>query len=94
MVGLGAINQAAGQTAKTAVIVHEDSLFGTGTANLLVEAAAEHGHHVLEVMKHPTPTLDFNNIVLRIKAHNPDLSSRPTTTTNTSCSRAPCSSRR
>jgi len=25
------------------------------------------------LMKHPTPTLDFNNIVLRIKEHNPDL---------------------
>src|SRR6185312_8015283 len=31
------------------------------------------GITVLEVMKHPTPNLDFNNIVLRIKAVNPDL---------------------
>lgn len=73
MTGLGAINQAAGQIAKTAVIVHEDSLFGTGTANLLSKQLPNMGIQVLEVMKHPTPTLDFNNIVLRIKAHNPDL---------------------
>ncbi len=71
--GLGAINQGAGQVAKTAVIVHEDSLFGTGTANLLSKALPNIGITVLEVMKHPTPTLDFNNIALRIKAHNPDL---------------------
>lgn len=73
MTGLGAINQAAGQIAKTAVVVHEDSLFGTGTANLLAKQLPNMGIDVLEVMKHPTPTLDFNNIVLRIKAHNPDL---------------------
>jgi len=71
--GLGAINQAAGQIAKTAVIVHEDSLFGTGTAKLLAKALPNIGITVLEVMKHPTPELDFNNIVLRIKEHNPDL---------------------
>ncbi len=71
--GLGAINQGAGQAAKTAVIVHEDSLFGTGTAGLLSKALPNIGITVLEVMKHPTPTLDFNNIVLRIKQHNPDL---------------------
>ncbi|HEY1720666.1 MAG TPA: ABC transporter substrate-binding protein [Magnetospirillaceae bacterium] len=71
--GLGAINQGSGQIAKTAVIVHEDSLFGTGTANLLSKALPNIGITVLEVMKHPTPTLDFNNIALRIKQHNPDL---------------------
>lgn len=71
--GLDAINKAAGSPAKTAVIVHEDSLFGTGTANLLTKQLPTIGIEVLEAMKHPTPTLDFNNIVLRIKAHNPDL---------------------
>jgi branched-chain amino acid transport system substrate-binding protein len=71
--GLDAINTAAGKPAKTAMIVHEDSLFGTGTANLLSKALPEIGIQVIEVMKHPTPTRDFNNIVLRIKAQNPDL---------------------
>jgi branched-chain amino acid transport system substrate-binding protein len=67
------INAAAGNPAKTAVIVHEDSAFGTGTANLLSKALPDIGIEVLDVIKHPTPTLDFNNIVLTIKAKNPDI---------------------
>jgi branched-chain amino acid transport system substrate-binding protein len=70
---LDQINTAAGKPAKTAIIVHENSAFGTGTAALLQKRLAGIGIQVLEVMKHPTPNLDFNNIVLRIKAQNPDL---------------------
>ncbi|HUN45702.1 MAG TPA: ABC transporter substrate-binding protein [Stellaceae bacterium] len=70
---LQAINAAAGNPAKTAVIVHEDSAFGTGTAGLLSKALPDIGIQVLDVIKHPTPTLDFNNIVLTIKAKNPDI---------------------
>jgi branched-chain amino acid transport system substrate-binding protein len=70
---LDQINTAAGKPAKTAVIVHENSAFGTGTAKLLENQLGGIGINVLEVMKHPTPNLDFNNIVLRIKAANPDL---------------------
>ncbi|HYM31175.1 MAG TPA: ABC transporter substrate-binding protein [Candidatus Cybelea sp.] len=70
---LDQINTAAGKPAKTAMIVHEDSAFGTGTANLLQKQLGGIGIEVLEVMKHPTPNLDFNNIVLRIKARNPDI---------------------
>jgi branched-chain amino acid transport system substrate-binding protein len=71
--GLDAINTAAGKPAKTAMIVHEDSLFGTGTANLLSKELPGIGLEVIEVMKHPTPTRDFNNIVLRIQAQKPDI---------------------
>ncbi len=67
------INAAAGNPAKTAVIVHEDSAFGTGTAGLLSKELPGIGIEVLDVIKHPTPTLDFNNIVLTIKAKNPDI---------------------
>jgi branched-chain amino acid transport system substrate-binding protein len=67
------INAAAGSPAKTAVIVHEDSAFGTGTAGLLSKELPGIGIEVLDVIKHPTPTLDFNNIVLTIKAKNPDI---------------------
>ena len=67
------INAAAGNPAKTAIIVHEDSAFGTGTAGLLAKELPGIGIEVLEVIKHPTPTLDFNNIVLTIKAKNPDI---------------------
>jgi branched-chain amino acid transport system substrate-binding protein len=67
------INAAAGTPARTAVIVHEDSAFGTGTAGLLSKELPGIGIEVLDVIKHPTPTLDFNNIVLTIKAKNPDI---------------------
>ena len=67
------INAAAGNAAKTAIIVHEDSAFGTGTAALLAKELPGIGIEVLEVIKHPTPTLDFNNIVLTIKAKKPDI---------------------
>ena len=33
----------------------------------------ERGFQVLETIPHPTPTRDFNNVVLKIKAQNPDL---------------------
>lgn len=67
------INAASGNVAKTAIIVHEDSAFGTGTANLLAKELPGIGIEVLEIIKHPTPTLDFNNIVLTIKAKKPDI---------------------
>jgi branched-chain amino acid transport system substrate-binding protein len=67
------INDQAGKTAKTAMIVHEDSAFGSGLAKLLTAQLPERGFQVLEVIPHPTPTRDFNNVVLKIKAQNPDL---------------------
>src|SRR5579872_5746448 len=67
------INGAAGNPAKTAIIVHEDSAFGSGTAALLQKELPGIGIEVLEAIKHPTPTLDFNNIVLTIKAKKPDI---------------------
>jgi branched-chain amino acid transport system substrate-binding protein len=70
---LDKINKAGGSVAKTAVIVHEDSLFGTGTAKLLSAELPKIGIEVVDVIKHPTPTRDFTNIVLQIKAKNPDL---------------------
>lgn len=70
---LDAINKAAGSPAKTAMIIHEESLFGTGTANLLTEKLPEKGIEVIEVIKHANPTRDFTNIVLRIKSRKPDL---------------------
>ncbi len=70
---LVAINDGAGKPAKTAIIVHEDLLFGSGVAKLLGAKLPEHGFKVLESMAHPTPTRDFNTIVLKIKAQNPDL---------------------
>jgi branched-chain amino acid transport system substrate-binding protein len=70
---LHVLNTAAGKPAKTVMIIHEESLFGTGTANLLARELPGYGYDVKEVIKHANPTRDFNNIVLRIKAVNPDI---------------------
>ena len=67
------INEQAGKPAKTALIVHEDSAFGAGLAKLLNAHLPERGFQVVETISHPTPTRDFNNVVLKIKAQNPDL---------------------
>src|SRR5580765_3896567 len=73
LANLSAINDAAGQPAKTVMIVHEDSLFGPGLAKLLNAALPAQGFQILETIPHPTPTRDFNNVVLKIKAQKPDL---------------------
>ena len=70
---LVAINDAAGKPAKSAMIVHEDSAFGAGLAKLLNAQLPTRGFTVLETISHPTPTRDFNNVALKIKAQNPDL---------------------
>lgn len=67
------LNTGAGKPARSVMIVHEESLFGTGTANLLARELPNYGFEVKEVIKHANPTRDFNNIVLRIKAVNPDI---------------------
>ena len=68
-----AINDKAGKPAKTVMIVHEDSAFGSGLAKLLNAQLPTQGFSVLETIAHPTPTRDFNNVVLKIKAANPDI---------------------
>ncbi len=73
LANLAAINDAAGKPAKTVMIVHEDLLFGSGLAKLLNAQLPPLGFQVLETIAHPTPTRDFNNVVLKIKAQNPDL---------------------
>lgn len=70
---LVAINDAAGKPAKTVMIVHEDSAFGSGLAKLLNTQLPEKGFQILETIPHPTPTRDFNNVVLKIKSQNPDI---------------------
>src|SRR5258706_7104870 len=67
------INNQAGKPAKTVMIVHEDSAFGSGLAKLLNTQLPERGFQILEAIPHPTPTRDFNNVVLKIRAQNPDL---------------------
>jgi branched-chain amino acid transport system substrate-binding protein len=70
---LHVLNTAAGKPAKSVMIIHEESLFGTGTANLLSSELPGYGYDIKEVIKHANPTRDFNNIVLRMKQINPDI---------------------
>jgi branched-chain amino acid transport system substrate-binding protein len=70
---LDAVNKAAGSAAKSAIIVHEESEFGTGTARLLAERLPGIGIEVKEVIRHANPTRDFTNVALRIKSQRPDL---------------------
>jgi len=70
---LVALNESSKSPVKTAVIVHEESAFGSGMAKTLNEKLAPKGIQILETISHPNPTRDFNNIVLKIKALKPDL---------------------
>ncbi len=70
---LDKINAAAGKPAVTVFIVHEDSAFGSGMAKVLNDELPKRGFKILETAAHGTPTRDFTNIVLKIKAANPDL---------------------
>jgi branched-chain amino acid transport system substrate-binding protein len=70
---LVAINEQAGKPASSVMIVHEDSAFGSGLAKLLNTQLPERGFKVLETISHPTPTRDFNNVALKIRANNPDI---------------------
>jgi branched-chain amino acid transport system substrate-binding protein len=67
------INDQAGKPAKTVMIVHEDSAFGAGLAKLLNAQLPDRGFQILDTMAHPTPTREFESVVLKIKAQNPDL---------------------
>lgn len=70
---LHVLNTAAGKPAKSVMIIHEESLFGTGTAQLLARELPQLGYEVKEVVKHANPTRDFNNIALRMRSVNPDI---------------------
>ena len=73
VVALESVNKTAGSPVKSAVLVHEESEFGTGTAKLLGTRLPGIGIEVKEVMKHANPTRDFTNVALRIKSLKPDV---------------------
>ena len=70
---LNMLNDAAGKPVKTVAIVHEDGPFGSSMAKVLNEKLPGLGMQVVETISHPSPQRDFTNIVLRLKAANPDL---------------------
>ncbi|MEE8453309.1 MAG: ABC transporter substrate-binding protein [Limibaculum sp.] len=72
--GLIAINNAAGNPTKTVVIVHENTTpFGSYMAGLMQKGLEPAGFEVMEILPHPTPNKDFQNIALKIKELNPDI---------------------
>jgi branched-chain amino acid transport system substrate-binding protein len=73
MPALDGINKAAGSPAKSAVLIHENGVFGTSTAKAVAEGLEKIGIKVLGTFPHATPTRDFTNIVLQTKALKPDL---------------------
>lgn len=73
VVALDAVNKSAGSPVKSAVLVHEESEFGTGTGRLLSAKLPGIGVEVREVIKHANPTRDFTNVALRIKSLKPDV---------------------
>jgi len=73
IMALGQVNGAAGNVAKTAVLIHEESEFGTGTARLLAGKLPSINVQPLETIKHANPTRDFSNVALRIRSLKPDL---------------------
>lgn len=73
IVALGQVNGAAGNVAKTAVLIHEESEFGTGTARLLAGKLPSINIQPIETIKHANPTRDFSNVALRIRSLKPDV---------------------
>ncbi len=67
---LGALSKGA---AKTAVIVHENGEFGTGTAKLLAGKLPLIGIEAKEIIAHENPTRNFDNAALRIRTAAPDI---------------------
>ena len=67
------INDAAGKPAKTVILVYEDGAFGSGLSKTLAGELPKHGFEVIDMIPHPTPTRDFTNIGLKLRAAKPDL---------------------
>ncbi len=66
------VSKAAGDPAETVVLLHEDTLFGTSTAEGQTKAAAEYGLEILADISYPKDTPDMTSTVAQIKELNPD----------------------
>jgi len=58
---------------KTAVVLNEDSIFGTYTAEGAVLELTKNGIRVLDHITYPYTITDFSSIINKIKADNPDI---------------------
>lgn len=72
--GLKALREATGQPLETVVLLHEDSLFGTGCADRFKELAPDYGIEVLDDISYSLKGLtDLTTELSRAQALNPDV---------------------
>jgi len=62
-----------GLKVRTAVVLNEDSVFGTYTGNGAVLELIKNGIRVLDHITYPSSITDVSSIISRIKADNPDI---------------------
>ncbi|MFC0212280.1 ABC transporter substrate-binding protein [Paenibacillus chartarius] len=67
------LNAKAGGNLKTAVISHEDSIFGSSIADYIQKHASEAGLEILAKMPHPSSAADLTADVNKMKSLNPDV---------------------
>ncbi|MFE3575699.1 ABC transporter substrate-binding protein [Lysinibacillus sp. NPDC059133] len=67
------LNENATEKLSTAVIVHEDSVFGTSIAKVIKDNAANYGLEILEVLPHASSTADLSSTINKISASKPDI---------------------
>ena len=70
---LAALNQAAGKAGAHGHDRARGLAVRRGHGGAAAKSPPGHGFEVKEVIKHPNPTRDFNNIVLRMRSVNPDI---------------------
>jgi branched-chain amino acid transport system substrate-binding protein len=68
------LKTAAGQPIKTAIVIHEDSLFGTGFADLLKQVAPEAGIEIVTTVPYKVAGLtDLTTELTKVQSANPDI---------------------
>lgn len=58
---------------KTLALLHEDTLWGTDSADVQAELAPKYGFEVVENIAYPRDTADMSSEILRVKASNADV---------------------
>ncbi|QDQ00549.1 ABC transporter substrate-binding protein [Lysinibacillus fusiformis] len=67
------LNENATEKLSTAVIVHEDSVFGTSIAKAIKGNAKDYGLDILDVLPHASSTADLSSTINKISASKPDI---------------------
>lgn len=65
-------SKAAGDPAESVVLLHEDTLFGTSTAEGQTKAAEQYGLEILADISYPKDTPDMTSTIAQIKELDPD----------------------